>query len=1179
MRTVLALSVLLCLALPAAAAPTKVGVRGGQHADYTRIVFEWPNPVSFQAAINDGGLDIAFAEPFAADWRELLATLGDAVAAATPSADGRSVRLELRRPAVLRSQAMTNLAVFDLLRPDSAAAAQPAEAGPATPARAAAPPPAAAPPLDVRVGRHDGYTRLVFDWKREVPYKVERAAGSVDVRFAAAAVPQIAALRRAPPAPLTGIAADTAADATTVALSVGDGVTFRHFRLGNRVVVDLLPGKPAAKRDEVPRAAAKAEPRAPGATKPDAAKAEAAKPEAPGTGRDRAAAGRSGESLSPAGQRTLERVQEAVQQFRAAETAETATAEPAPAKPAPAPVGAPLRLTPQAAASAAPAPAPAPPAAPPAFRPVPPPPAAAAVPAPAAAAAEPQVAGAADPGGPATLSVRREVVDEGVRLHFDWSRPVKAVAFERAGQLWLGFDAPATADIAAIADGQSWVLTASQEPVADATVLRLGVRGGLFPALRRDGNRWTLRLSGAPGGPTAPILAVPQPPEAGPPKIMLPVGAAGRAVRVFDREVGDDLLLVPVGTVGAGIAVRQDFVDFRLLPTAQGIAVAAWREDLTVDTRPSGVLIGAPGGLALSPAAARRTSPELEGGAVALQRDLLPLADAYSPPAEFILRRQQLLGELGSTADRTRTRLDLAQLYLANGFTAEATALVAMVEKDDPEVRRRPAVRALAGVSRYLSGRSAAAETELMHPDLDRYPDVRLWRGAVFSDLGQYVAAGKSFASGAGSLAAMPAPLRRRMLGEWARAALGSRDLGAFAEAAKALDDLPAAGRDDGRIALLRGLVAEGRGDTEQAVGLYRMAEEAGREPRARAALARTELELKEGRIERAAAIAELERLRFAWRGDDFEPTVLRRLAALHAENGDFREALAVSRQAVALARGSERAREETRAMSELFTQMFLDGQVDRVSPLDALALYYEFQELTPAGRDGDELIRRLADRLVGVDLLDRAAGLLENQLKQRLTGPDRAPVANRVAEIRLKDKDPQKALAALDLAPSQGLAPEVQSARQFLRARALGDLGRRDEALAEIAADRSAGAEKLRAELAWQAKDWSGAARSLAGLLGERWRDPAPLGGEERHRILRLAVAYYLGDDRASLARLGEQYGKALGEGAEAESLKMLTQGDGRANADARQRAASIAATADLEAFMSSLRGQGRPG
>ena len=74
--------------------------------------------------------------------------------------------------------------------------------------------------------------------------------------------------------------------------------------------------------------------------------------------------------------------------------------------------------------------------------------------------------------------------------------------------------------------------------------------------------------------------------------------------------------------------------------------------------------------------------------------------------------------------------------------------------------------------------------------------------------------------------------------------------------------------------------------------------------------------------------------------------------------------------------------------MNQVFRDLFLDGSANQMSEVSALALYYEFRELTPAGSDGDEMIRKLSDRLVAVDLLVQAAELLVfNKLKRRFGG------------------------------------------------------------------------------------------------------------------------------------------------------------------------------------------------
>src|SRR6202044_2188695 len=93
---------------------------------------------------------------------------------------------------------------------------------------------------------------------------------------------------------------------------------------------------------------------------------------------------------------------------------------------------------------------------------------------------------------------------------------------------------------------------------------------------------------------------------------------------------------------------------------------------------------------------------------------------------------------------------------------------------------------------------------------------------------------------------------------------------------------------------------------------------------------------------------------------------------------------------------------------------LFLAGKGASLSAIDALALFYDFRELTPIGRRGDEMIRRLADRLVAVDLLDQAADLLQYQVDNRLEGAAKAQVATRLAVVYLMDHKADRALAAL---------------------------------------------------------------------------------------------------------------------------------------------------------------------
>ena len=135
------------------------------------------------------------------------------------------------------------------------------------------------------------------------------------------------------------------------------------------------------------------------------------------------------------------------------------------------------------------------------------------------------------------------------------------------------------------------------------------------------------------------------------------------------------------------------------------------------------------------------------------------------------------------------------------------------------------------------------------------------------------------------------------------------------------------------------------------------------------------------------------------------------------------------------------------------FDSLFLAGKGDALPPIEALGLFYDFRELTPIGRRGDEMIRRLADRLVAVDLLDQAAELLQHQVDHRLQGAARAQVATRLAVIYLMNRKPDRALAdACRRRAPRDLSNELRDQRLLLEARALSDIGRHDLALEVIA-------------------------------------------------------------------------------------------------------------------------------
>src|SRR3989442_10809602 len=157
------------------------------------------------------------------------------------------------------------------------------------------------------------------------------------------------------------------------------------------------------------------------------------------------------------------------------------------------------------------------------------------------------------------------------------------------------------------------------------------------------------------------------------------------------------------------------------------------------------------------------------------------------------------------------------------------------------------------------------------------------------------------------------------------------------------------------------------------------------------------------------------------------------------------------------------------------------------MKPVDALAMFYEFRELTPIGRRGDEMIRRLADRLAAVDLLDQAAELLQYQVDKRLEGAARAQVAARLAMVYLTNRKPERAIAALRLTRIADLSGELRQQRLLLESRAQSDIGRHDLALDIISNITGREAIRLRSDIYWASRQGRGGSQQNELYYGGR--------------------------------------------------------------------------------------------
>ena len=238
---------------------------------------------------------------------------------------------------------------------------------------------------------------------------------------------------------------------------------------------------------------------------------------------------------------------------------------------------------------------------------------------------------------------------------------------------------------------------------------------------------------------------------------------------------------------------------------------------------------------------------------------------------------------------------------------------------------------------------------------------------------------------------------------------------------------------------------------------------------RAMGGLEKIRMETKLETITPEKRIEELEKLMYAWRGDEFEYNLMTMLVAAYQDQKDYAKVLHLLKDMKIRFRDMPESRRIAPLMEDIFQQLYLDDDKELISPIKAIALYNEFSDLTPSGEKGARIVRRLADRLVAIDLLEPAAGLLEDQLKRPVGKEEKGLIGTRLALVRLLNKEPEKALKALENSAKNEFSDKVQAQRRYIKAKALADLNKTGEAAALLEGDDSEEGKRLLAEIYWQ--------------------------------------------------------------------------------------------------------------
>ncbi len=671
------------------------------------------------------------------------------------------------------------------------------------------------------------------------------------------------------------------------------------------------------------------------------------------------------------------------------------SSQPAPTRPVPETV--PPPVVPEPAAGAAPPAEPLPAQMPPA---------------PPSAASAPDTPGPSFP-GPVALAAASATPAEagkGVAFSVPFGADIGAAALRRGDLALVVFDQRRPVDLAALR-ADPVLGSASVQLLPAATLIQLRLPPGMEVALlRRSPRAWTIAV--VPNvTPIRPIHVALAPDDAASPgraRVLLPGDAPGEVVSLADPDTGATLLLGTQRQAGQGIAATRRTPRYVLLPTWQGVAVQPLADSLSLRAVKDGFVLTGADLPAFRTAAADVESLDAAAGLTrrfnfqmlppdALQRRLqAEVADAAFAPARA----------------RGRKRLVVAQTMISLGLGAEAQAVLQLAAEDDPAAAASADAAGLGAIAALLAGRISDS-APIDDPRLSGTDEIALWRAIRAASLQEgSPRAAAVFAATLPLVLAYPAGMRDRLLPVVIETMIAGGEAAAVAPALARQKDNPALG-------LARAMKLEADGNVDGALAAYDAVVQ-GRDRRQRALAASREVELRlaSHRIDAAAAADALDRQLYDWRGDQHELALRERVAALRAESGAWRPALALLRETLSIF--PDRKAEIHAAMQAMFAGLLRGKAVDALAPLDLVSLLDENADLLAemqnaqqpeSGVSANALQAKLAEELLALDLPSRAGPQLQRLMQAAPQGAGRAGLGATLAALKLREGDAKGAL------------------------------------------------------------------------------------------------------------------------------------------------------------------------
>ncbi|MCW2239941.1 hypothetical protein [Azospirillum canadense] len=489
---------------------------------------------------------------------------------------------------------------------------------------------------------------------------------------------------------------------------------------------------------------------------------------------------------------------------------------------------------------------------------------------------------------------------------------------------------------------------------------------------------------------------------------------------------------------------------------------------------------------------------------------------------DFPVRKRALEQAIVETQGRARVDalIAMARFTLARAMPEEGRAAIDAADSQRPAPDQRYELRLLRDAFRALDGTADPDDSVFVRTPPGQSADHHVWRAATLAPT-RWGAAKPGLPIVLKRLLSYPADLRGRLLTLLADAA-GESDAASLNLIVMAMITLDGVGAGDGRLDYFRGRLAELQDSAADALRHYGNAAAAPGLYGHRAQVRSIELRLAGGALDDARAIAELETLRYAWRGDDVETDALAVLGAAYARVGRTDAALDIfgllGRRFGATARG----RAALTTGRTLLTAVVGRLEETSGSTLDALALQVRHGRVVALMDDeAGTQRRRLARRLARDGFTLEAAKLLHG-LAEDARGPRRAEIGLELARVLLDAGRSGEALAVLDHTGGSAADPALAERRALLRAESFAAEGEAMRAFDALRGLSGPAAARIRAQSLFQAGEWAASRAAYAELL-DKADAPDP------DDVAQYALAAFRAGDAEAVGAAAAKHGKRL--------------------------------------------------